>query len=142
MLSNMARLHQLEKPLGRYEPYPDSHSCPLSGFAGGGLPVNTCGHKPITWKQTYNAHSRSIEIGMEIAIPEEVVSGNDSRNAKAKFSNRWNSPVCRNGRVGFSCAGRPYDVYPRTFPGKDAQRSIAQWLEFQKWMPVMKDKDT
>ena len=43
---------------------------PLSVFAES-VPLNTFS-KTHHWKQTYNAHNRSIEIDIEIAIPEEM----------------------------------------------------------------------
>lgn len=43
---------------------------PLSGFAES-LPLNTFS-QTHHWKQTYNAHNRSIEIDIEIAIPEKM----------------------------------------------------------------------
>ena len=43
---------------------------PLSVFAES-LPLNTFS-QTHHWKQTYNAHNRSIEIDIEIAIPEKM----------------------------------------------------------------------
>lgn len=57
-----------EKPLGWLSLFLIA-ILPLSGFAES-LPLNTFS-QTHHWKQTYNAHNRSIEIDIEIAIPEK-----------------------------------------------------------------------